>query len=211
METAASLQKRLLQEAKEKFGFNVQVVCSLVRAIARISGDHVSGTTTKFNIPRNCKIFRTSGFFFVELGMYPFQRLAVPIKRNKNQDRFFGLLGSGWSCRTFGLTPGLETIAYLSKKDPKFIPQRNILAVDVNAKNFAYSVLTPEGQILNQSYLGQNTWIRQNQFGERRSLFQSLGTIKKLKRMRRHQRNYAKTSVGQLVRKIITIAKKYEA
>jgi IS605 OrfB family transposase len=210
-ESAASLQKRLLEEAKERYGFNVQVVCALARGLSKLKGDRVSGTTVKFNIPRNCKTFRTKGFFFVELGLYPRNRVAVPIRMNRNATRLFGHLGNGWTCKTFGLTPSLEIVAYLSKEEKELLPGKNILGIDINAKNFAYTVLTPEGGVLNQGYLGQHIWVKKRHFEERRALLQSLGALKKLKRMRHRQRNYVSTNIAQMVREIIMLAIKYEA
>jgi IS605 OrfB family transposase len=211
MESAASLQKRLLAEAKRRFGFNVQVACDLARGLAKTAGNRVRGTTVKFNVPRNCKTFRTKGFFFVELGLYPRHRTAVPIKRNRNFDRFVGHLGNGWSSKTFGLTPSLEVVAYLSKEEKTLTPRRNILGIDINVKNFAYTALTPGRQTLTQGYLGQHIWVRKRYFEERRALLQSLHAIKKLKRMRRRQRNCVKTNVGQMVREIVLLARKFDA
>jgi hypothetical protein len=110
------LQDKTYRRVKESSGFQAQVMCDLSRSLARSRGDHLNGITVKFNVPRNCKTFRTRGFFFVELGMYPRNRLAVPIRRNRSLDRFFGLLGSGWSCKTYGLTPNLGIVAFLSKE-----------------------------------------------------------------------------------------------
>ncbi len=210
-ESAADLQARVLREAKEKYGFNVQVVCSLARGLARSRGDAVAGMTVKFNVPRNCQTFRTKCFFFVELGVYPGQRVAVPLRRNRNLDRFSGLLGSGWKCKTFGLTPSLEIVAYLSKEEEQLQPRRNVLGIDINAKNFAYTVLTPDGEILKQGYLGQQIWVKRRHFEERRAILQSLHALKKLKWMRHRQRNFVKTNICQLVREAILLAKRYGA
>ncbi len=210
-ESAASLQKRLLREAKMTYGFNVQVVCALARALAKSKGDRVSGTTVNFNVPRNCKTFRTKGYFFVDLGLYPGHRVAVPIRENRNFSRFFGHLGNGWTCKTFGLTPGLEILAYLSKEEMELVQRRNVLGIDINTRDFAYSMMTPEGDVLKQGYLGQLMWVRKQHFEERRALLQSLGALKKLKRIRHRQRNYVSTNVGQMVREVILLARKYDA
>jgi len=198
-------------ESKRRTGFNSQVVCDLARSTWRkqkgCSG--VNGVTVKFNVPRNCKTFRTRGFTFVEFGLYPRRRVAVPIKTNRNWDRFSGLLGSGWTCKTYGLTPSLEIVAYLSKPDVPLQARRNILGIDINAKNFAYSVLTPEGRVLKQGYLGQHIWPRKHHFAERRAVLQSLNALKKLKRMRHRQRDYVETNIGQMVREIVILAKKH--
>jgi IS605 OrfB family transposase len=210
-ESASSLQKRVLVEAKERFGFNVQVVCALAKGLAKTKADRVSGTTVKFNVPRNCKTFRTKGFFFVELGLYPWNRMAVPVRMNRSAERFFGHLGNGWTCKTYGLTPSLEVVAYLSKKERELEPRRNVIGIDINVTDFAYTVLAPEGQVLKQGYLGQHIWVRKRHFEERRALLQSLNALKKLKRMKHRQRNYVKTNVGQMVREVVQLAKKYDA
>jgi IS605 OrfB family transposase len=210
-ESATDLQARVLQEAKKRYGFNVQVVCSIVRGLAKSRSEALAGTTVKFNVPRNCKTFRTKGFFFVELGTYPGHRFAIPLRRNRNLDRFFGHLASGWTCKTFGLTPSLEIVAYLSKEEELLQQRSNILGIDINAKSFAYTVLAPDGEVLKQGYLGQQIWAKKRRFEERRATLQSLNALKKLKQMRHRQRNYVKTNIGQLVREIIVLAQKHEA
>lgn len=125
--------------------------------------------------------------------------------------RFFDHLAHGWTCKTFGLTPSLEIVGYLSKEETQRAPDtRNILGIDINYKNFAYTVLTPPGRVLAQGYLGQQIWIRKRYFAQRRAILQSLCALKKLKGMRHKQRNYVKTNIGQLVRETILVAEKYD-
>ena len=205
------LQAQTYRRVKESSGFQAQVMCDLSRSLAKSRGDHLNGITVKFNVPRNCKTFRTRGFFFIELGMYPRNRIAIPIRKNRNLDRFFGLLGSGWSCKTFGLTPSLEIVAFLSKEEAPLVPRRNVLGIDINNKNFACSVLSPEGRVLEQGYLGQQIWPKKVHFAERRALLQSLNALKKLKQMKHRQRDFVYTNIGQMVREIILVAKRFEA
>ena len=210
---ALEFQTAIAPSIKTNAGFNIQVICDIARATwgKPKACSSVRATTIKFNVPRNSKTFRTKGFFFVELGLYPGKRLAVPIKKNRNWDCFSGLLGSGWTCKTFGLTPSLEIVAFLSKENQELPPRRNVLGIDINTKNFAYTVLTPEGKILKQGYLGQQIWHKKRHLEERRALLQSLHALKKLKRMRHKQRDYVKTNIGQIVREIILLAKRYDA
>ena len=42
-------------------------------------------------------------------------------------------------------------------------------------------------------------------------MLKSLNAVKKLKRMRRRQRNYVKTNLAQMVREMILLAEKYKA
>ncbi len=63
-------------ESKRLTGFNGQVVCDLARGAWRKQKGckGVDGVTVKFNVPRNCKTFKTRAFHFVELGLYPTSR-----------------------------------------------------------------------------------------------------------------------------------------
>jgi hypothetical protein len=69
---------KTLKECKIRAGFNIQVACSLIRDAWRKNTEKVDGLTVKFNVPRNCKTFNTKTNFFVEFGLYPRNRLAVP-------------------------------------------------------------------------------------------------------------------------------------
>ena len=200
-------------EAKRRSGFSVQVVCDIARSVWKKQKEckHVRGTTVKFNVPRNCKTFETKGFFFVELGTYPRNRIAIPIKKNLNFVRFHSLLRKGWTCKTYGLTPSLEICAYLSKEETRVEQRQNILAIDINNKNFAYTVLSGEGEILKQGYLGQHIWPSKVHFAERRAMLQSFRALKKLKRMRHRQRDFVYTNMGQMVREVILLASRFNA
>ncbi|MCL4517776.1 MAG: zinc ribbon domain-containing protein [Thaumarchaeota archaeon] len=206
--------KAVGMETKRRTGFNVQVVCDIARSVWSKQDEcqHVKGTTVKFNVPRNCKTFETNaGLFFVELGVYPRNRIAIPIKKNLNSIRFQTLIKKGWTCKTYGLTPSLEIVAYLSKEEDEIQEHKNVLGIDINNKNFAYTVLTPEGEILKQGYLGQQIWTKKVRFAERRAMLQSFNALKKLKRMRHRQRNFVYTNLGQMVREIILIASRFNA
>ena len=133
---------------KANTGFNIQVVCDIVRAVWRKQKGcrEVNSVTVKFNVPRNCKTFKTKGFNFVELGLYPGRRIAIPIRTNHNWQRFNGLLVSGWIWKCYGLTPTLDIAAYLFKEELPLVRRKNLLGVDVNCKSFALTVLSPEGK-----------------------------------------------------------------
>jgi IS605 OrfB family transposase len=205
------LWARVGREAKRTTGFNSQVICDLARIAAKTEGSLVARATVKFNVPRNCKTFETKRFPFVELGMYPGKRTAVPIKRNRNFLRFQTLLKDGWACKTFGLTPSLEIVAFLSKKKTQPPRRNNIFGIDVNYGGFAFTVLSPEGRIVRQGYLGQHIWSRKRYFMERRAVLQSVRALKKLKQLRHRQRDFVETNLGQVVREIVLLAKSYDA
>jgi len=199
-----------LNTCKTRTGFNVQVACSLIRDAWRKNAEKVDGLTVKFNVPRNCKTFNTKMNFFVELGSYPRNRVAVPIKPNRNYQRFQQLTQNGWTCKTFGLTSDLQVVAYLSST--KKIPhRRNVLGVDVNAKLIAVSILSPEGKVLYQTYFGKQMWTRRKKIMARRSLLQSLNAKKKIRQLRHYERNYVKTELGHVVREIVGLAVRFDA
>ncbi len=206
-------------ETKKRTGFNIQVVCDLARSVWKKQRgcEKVEGTTVKFNVPRNCKTFSTKSLFFVEFGIYPRKRVAIPIKGNRNLERFQRLLETGWKCKTYGLTPKLEMVAYLSKEETKLIERRNVLGVDVNSKCFALSVLSSEGKVLKQSYLGKDIWARRKKIFERKSLLQSYADTgsasaqKKLDTTKEREHNFVKNRLGEVVRDITNLALKLDA
>ncbi|MBI2649524.1 MAG: transposase, partial [Thaumarchaeota archaeon] len=199
--------------------FNVQVVCDLARSVWRKHRTcvHVDGVTVKFNIPRNCKTFETKSFFFVELGLLPHKRTAIPIRSNRNLQRFRDLIGNGWTCKTFGLTPDLQLVAYLSKEGNEPTPRKNVLGVDVNSKCFAVSVVSPEGKVLGQTYLGKDIWQRRRKIFERKSILRSYSdrgsasAWRKLVIARTKEHNFVKNRIGEVVREITNLALKYDA
>jgi len=200
---------KTLSVSKQNTSFNVQVRCSLIRDAWKKKSEKVNGLTVKFNIPRNCKTFNTKSNFFVDLGLYPRNRIAIPIKQNRNYQRFQSLIHNGWVCKTFGLTYNLQIVAFLSKE--KEIKQRkNIMGIDVNAKYFAVSIVSPKGKALYQTYLGKHIWIKRKKIIERRAMLQSLNAKKKLKRLQHQERDFVKTNLGQVVREIVNLAIKYD-
>jgi IS605 OrfB family transposase len=212
-QTASRFQTAIVPILKSNAGFHIQVICDIARDTWSKPKTclGVKAYTIKFNIPRNCNTFVSKRFFFVELRMYPGQRIAVPIKNNRNLTRLKALLKAGWTCKTYGLTPSLEIVAFLSKATVRSTSSKNVIGIDINAKDFAYTVLAPEGRILKQGYLGRQMWSKKHHFEERRALLQTLKALKKLRAMRHRRSDYVKTNIGQVVRELMILAKKYSA
>lgn len=209
-DTFMDFHNKTLSASKKNTSFNVQVRCSLIRDAWKKKTDKVNGLTIKFNVPRNCKTFSTKSNFFVDLGIYPRERIAVPIKQNRNYQRFQSLIGSGWTCKTFGLTKDLQIVAYVSK-EKEINQRRNVVGIDVNAKHFAVSVISPEGKVLYQTYFGKDVWVRRKKFMERRAILQGHNNIVGLKRLRSKEMNFVRTRLGQIVKEIIKLANRYDA
>jgi len=211
------LHNETYSESKANTSFNSQVICDIERNVIRSKGNKLNHITVKFNVPRNCKTFRTKANFFVELGMYPRERIAIPIKQNRNYERYMSLLNDGWECKTYGLTSDGQIVAYLSKEDMTFPERPNILGIDINAKCFAVSIVTPKGKILKQTYFGKDIWIKRKKIMERRSKLQSLAdkgshrARQSLKRLKRKERNFVKNRLGEIVKEITDMALRYNA
>ncbi len=213
--TFMDFHRKTFVESKKRTGFNVQVYACLERAVWRSKGKS-SAVTVKFNVPRNCKTFDMT-MPFIELGIYPRKRIAVPIKKNMNFQRYADLLKSGWTCKTYGLTSNLQIVAYLSKYEVELPLKKNILGVDVNSKCFAVSVLSPEGKVLHQDYFGKDIWVKRKKVFEGKAVLQSYVDTgssyanKALKRTKRNEHNFVKNRIGEVVRNITEMALRYDA
>lgn len=208
--------RKTLSASKEATSFNVQVRCSLIRDAWRKRTGRVNGLVVKFNVPRNCKTFSTKEYFFVEFGLYPRKRVAIPIRKNRNYQRYSSLIQNGWQCKTYGLTSDGQVVAFLSK-EAEIESRKNVLGVDVNSKCFAVSILTPEGKVLKQLYLGKDIWVKRKKIMIRREKLQSHAdkgshiAKQKLELLEHKERNFVKNRIGEVVRDITNLASKYKA
>lgn len=202
--------RKVYSTAKKRTSFNVQVICDIERSVWR-SKNKTLGYTVKFNSPRNCKTFETKSMFFIELGICPRNRVAIPITKNRNFQRYTDLLRNGWTCKTYGLTSNLDIVAYLSKEDTVLLEKRNALGIDFNAKRIAVSVLSDKGKVLDQRYFGTNIWIKRKRIMERRSKMQSSNNIPALRRLRTKERNFVETNIGQMIKSITDMALRFDA
>ncbi|MCL4365538.1 MAG: zinc ribbon domain-containing protein [Candidatus Marsarchaeota archaeon] len=213
--TFIDFHRKTFAESKKRTGFNVQVYASLERAVWR-SKVKSKGITVKFNVPRNCKTFDMA-MTFIELGIYPRNRIAVPIKKNRNFQRYSDLLKSGWICKTYGLTSRLGIVAYLSKEETELPLKKNVLGVDVNSKCFAVSVISSEGKVLHQDYFGKDIWQKRKKLFERKSVLQSYADTgseyanRALKEIKQNEHNFVKNRIGEVVREITEMALQYDA
>jgi len=214
--TFKDFHKKVWAKSKERTGFHAYIISDLKRAVWK-SKSKAKGVSVKFNIHHNCKIFSTKSFDFVELRPYPRTKLAIPIKKNRNWQRYKSLLENGWACETYGLTPDLQIVAYLSKEEAVASMRPNVLGVDVNSKCFAVTVLSPEGKVLHQDYFGKDIWVKRKKIFEHRAKLQSYVkegsdyAKKALKRIKRKEHNFVKNRIGEVVRDITDMALQYNA
>jgi IS605 OrfB family transposase len=210
------LHKEMYSTCKTTTLFNSQVICDVERCVVHSRGKAIKAITVKFNVPRNCTTFNTKSRFFVELGLYPKRRVAVPIRENRNFQRYTDLMKSGWACRTYGLTSDGQIVAFL-RKEQAVAGRHNVLGVDVNSKCFAVSVLTPGGKVLKQLYCGKDIWVKRKRIMSRRERLQSLAdqgshrAKRSLERLKTKERNFVKNRIGEVVRDITNLAVEFNA
>jgi IS605 OrfB family transposase len=211
------LHKEMYSVCRAITPFNSQVICDIERSTARIKGSTVKAITIKFNVPRNCKTFNTKSRFFVQLGLYPRCRVAIPIRENGNLQRYADLIKTGWKCKTYGLVRSGEIVAFLSKKQQVPAVGRNILGVDVNSKCFTASVLTPNGHVLRQLYYGKDIWVKRKRIMRRRERLQSLAdrgshrARRSIERLKTKERDFVRNRIGEIVRDITNLAAEFKA
>lgn len=210
------LHKAMYSVCKETTSFGSQVICDIERCVVRTKGTTLKNITVKFNVPRNCKTFETKSYLFVQFVPYARKPIAIPIRKNRNYQRYNSLIQSGWTCKTYGLTTDGQVVAFLSKEQ-EITSRSNIVGVDVNSKCFAVSVLTPEGRVLKQLYYGKDIWVKRKRIFKRREVLQSyadLGShkaVQKLHLLKTREQNFVKNRVGEVVRDITNLALRYDA
>jgi len=183
----------------------------------------VKGVTVIFHVNRTCKIFSTKAFTFLEIRPYTKSKahsgtkIAIPVKMDSNWEKYKTLIDDGWECNAYGITPNLKIVAYLRKKD-ETVPRRpNVLGIDINAKNFAITVLSSTGKVLHQDYFGKDVWIKRKKFLARRNkliAYANNGSErakKYLRKLQTKEQNFVKNRIGEIARDITNMALKYNA
>jgi hypothetical protein len=192
--------RKVYSGCRKNTSFNSQIVCDIERAAWR-SRSKSKGITMKFNVPRNSKTFDLS-MPFIRFSLYSKNQIAVPVKKNRNFQRYSDLLKNGWVCKTYGLTSGLQIVAYMSKEDAEVSHKKNVVGIDVNSKCFAISILSHSGKVLRQDYFGKDIWVKRKKIFERKSILQSHADTgssyanKALRKTKRNEHNFVKNRIG---------------
>lgn len=150
----------------------------------------------------------------------PRKSFAIPIKLDRQLQRFNSFISDGWTFDNIGLLKDGRIAVTLEKEfeEPE-ISQRFILGIDIGSSTLAtvsiFDIKT--SKIVKQLYFGRDVALRQKRYSERRTKLQSLAdkgserAKKSLNRLRHNQENFVKTRSGQIAKEIILLAKKYDA
>jgi IS605 OrfB family transposase len=150
----------------------------------------------------------------------PKKSIAIPIRTDKQFQRFNSFLNDGWMFDNVSLFPNGKIAVILEKEFDRIEPsKRHILGIDVGSTTLAAITIydSERGRVIEQVYLGRDVAKRQRRFTERRAKLKSLAdkgssrAKRSLKRLRRKQSNFVKTRSGQIAKEIRELAIKYNA
>lgn len=146
------------------------------------------------------------------------ERMGLPIAQDGTWRRLQIHLGAGWVISSVIMRKDLKFLAVLQKDAPIQRPSPNVLGMDINAGSVAVTILSAEGRVLKQLYLGQDLARMQAKFERRRAKLQVHRDThgrskagKKLKQLSRRQRNYTRTRCWQLAAELVKLANQFDA
>jgi len=150
----------------------------------------------------------------------PRKRFIIPIKLDKQLQRFNSFLKDGWTFDNISILETGKIAVILEKEFPKAeFTQHRVLGIDIGSSTFAAVSLydTKTGKVLKQIYLGRDVAIRQRRYLKRRQKLRSLAdkgsshARKKLEKLKHNQSNFVKTRSGQLAKEIVNFSKANKA
>lgn len=220
-EDNGQLQKKVYDGIRNESYLPSQVLLNLIRSSFHLKQKpkekrNIDRITLDYNIPRACKMFTNNGKLYFAITLKPKHRIVIPIEDNGSVRRFQKQIENGWKIKQVGLTDKNDIIATIEKKKVRK-DYKNILGIDTNSNNVSVTVLTPQGKVPKQLYLGKNLYNRKAKILRRKAKLQShadKGSSKakeKLRKLRRKVRNINKNAVGEISKQIHEIANKYEA
>ena len=150
----------------------------------------------------------------------PKKTFTIPLKLDKQLQRFNSFLGDGWNFKNISLLESGKIAVILEKEFPKAeFTQKRVLGIDIGSSTFAAISLfdTRTGKVMKQIYLGRDVAIKQKRYLKRRAKLRSLAdkgsnhARRKLERLKNSQFNFVKTRSGQLAKEITEFAKANKA
>ena len=150
----------------------------------------------------------------------PQKSFAIPIKKDRQLQRFNSFLNDGWSFENISLLKDGRVSVVLEKEFPKpEINQRYVIGIDSGSSTLAAVTIfdTETSRVVKQLYFGKDVAERQRRYLERRAKLQSLAdrgsnqARKKLAELKHKQFNFVKTRSGQIAKEIVNLAKIYNA
>lgn len=219
VKSSAELHRLIYRGHRKRFGVAAQLVCEAQRyawGIHKIA-NQVNSVVVRFD--RRLFSIKVTGRGNPVLSVRTnSERIGLPIAQDGAWQRLQAHLGAGWKVSSVIMKFNLKFLAVLRKEAPAPRPSPNILGVDINAGSVAVSIVSAEGKVLKQLYLGQDLARMQAKFERRRAKLQAHRDThgkskagKKLKRLSRQQQNYTRTRCWQLAGELVKLAKQFDA
>jgi len=212
------LQSLFYKRVRE-FGLHSQIANDLFKDDVAIlnNGGKVGNVTVPFNIPRSGDFSATKNGNPVVSFATLNGRIAVPIAMDGAYRRYKELLTEGYKTTFFRLNR--DRIHVVLKKEFRVNEDYDaVIGVDVGAKRLAtVSIISHEGKILKQLYLGQDVGDRQRDVCLRRSKLRGYAddgsrcAKQALRRLRKRESNYTTTRCWQVAHEIVKLAEQYNA
>ncbi len=150
----------------------------------------------------------------------PYKSFIIPIKKDKQLQRFNSFLFDGWSFDNISLLKDGRIAVVLEKEFPKpEINQRYVIGIDIGSATLgAVSIFDIKtSKVVKQLYFGRDVAVKQRKYSKRRDHLKSLAdkgsykAKKSFERLKHKQFNFVKTRSGQIAKDIVNIARKYSA
>jgi len=150
----------------------------------------------------------------------PQKSLVVPIRLDRQTQRFGSFLNDGWDFKNISLLQNGKIAVVLERgSPPPHEGGRFVVGVDVGSSTLAAVTVfdAQTSKVVKQLYFGRDVAVRQRKYLERRAKLQSYadrgsGKARKyLKRLMRKQANFVRTRSGQVARAIVDLARHYNA
>jgi len=219
VKSGTELHRLTYYKYRKQFGVAAQLVCEARRYAwgVRKTANRINRVTVRFD--KRLFSLKTTRRGNPALSVRAnSERIGFPIAQDGAWRRLQGHLGVGWEISSVIMKSNFKFLAVLRKDDPPKRESPNVLGVDINAGSIAVSILSAEGRILRQLYLGQDLVRIQVKFERRRAKLQAYRDAnsrskagKKLKRLSRRQRNYTRTRCWQLAGDLVMLAKRFDA
>lgn len=150
----------------------------------------------------------------------PRKNFAIPIRTDRQFQRFNDFLNNGWIFDNISLLKNGRISVVLEKEFVKpESDKRYVVGIDVGSSTLAAVTVfdTETSKTVRQLYFGRDVAARQRRYGERRAHLKSLAdkgshrASQHLERLKRKQFDFVKTRSGQIAKEIVNLAKTYDA
>jgi len=217
--SGVELHRLIYKEHRQRFGAAAQLVCEAQRYAwgVRKTANQINRVVVRFD--RRLFGLKTTRRGNPALSIRTnSERVGLPIAQDGAWQRLKAHLDAGWEISSVIMKSNLKFLAVLRRDEPPKRESLNALGVDINSGAVAVSILSADGRILKQLYLGQDLARMQANFEQRRAKLQAYRDTnsrskagKKLKQLSRRQRNYTRTRCWQLAAELVKLAMEFDA